>query len=116
MIGHDYISIDVIADTGLVYGISGYTSKRTWINTNLSVPNNYVDGQVKVLNSTFIPGTGTQYQNILTCHFDKRKNLFCFGDTNVNTDDLIVRIATGVFFVIRKEQVVSIIVRPIFIN
>jgi hypothetical protein len=29
---------------------------------------------------------------------------------------LIVRIATGVFFVIRKEQVVSIIVRPIFIN
>lgn len=103
-----YTSLDTICETGVITHISGYNSKRSWIQKELKVPMSQ-KGQLKVcFDESPMKGTGIDCDRSWNTFYDSQTNWLCIGDINTVDGNDCIEFASNIIAVLRDKQLIAI--------
>ena len=114
MLGAAYVSLDIAAENGIAYYVSGYSPKRLWISQRLSTPDS-TKGQLQITSDTaFQRGMGTYYTQGWQTFFDTSTGWICMGDRNEKKDCEVVEFGTNTLAVVKNGELKAVWVKPVF--
>jgi len=114
MLGAAYVSLDIAAENGIAYYVSGCSPKRLWISQRLSTPDS-TKGQLQVTSDTaFQRGTATDYRQGWQTFFDTSTGWICMGDRNEKKDCEVVEFGTNTLAVVKNGELKAVWVKPVF--
>ena len=104
----EYTSLDTICETGEIVHISGYNSKRGWVNNVLEIPRAKKGVLIAHFDKPPMNGVGYVYDRSWVTSYDTKSHCICIGDTQIEDDDIPVEFANGIVAVLRKDQQISV--------
>ncbi|MBE5934271.1 MAG: hypothetical protein E7262_00580 [Lachnospiraceae bacterium] len=117
IIGSSYCSLDVDLTSGKVLQLTGFNSKKEWIEKTVNVPK-ALTGELLVKSNDIVfgVGMGVIYEEEWKTYYDVTNKWICIGNIDYSDECQAVRFADNTIAVVKKNNLWSIWIKPQFVE
>lgn len=112
MIGAGYNHCDFSDITNKAEWFGGYNPSKIWKNSALIFPQSQ-KGEIYIENELDQIMDGQWYVNDWNTYYDKKQNIVCIGDYNINKNDITIEFCTNIIAVFEEKYLKAIWIKDI---